>query len=322
MNRGSISGKYRTIIVLSLFALALAVVGIVLRSRIAMLIDSYTKRQSEKQTRVCALLMEEKLNTELENLGYIASNLEMSLDDMDDLMPRIYDDPGIKQGLLSIDGDALYGESLDAREYDGIQSSFRGNKAITYVEDEGLLFTCPVFNGSNIRYVLYRLCPSDVLEEYFATDIYDDMGKICATTRDGKIVIPFYNCSGEDLAWYESEDIQKMYTSMHREMEVSVAVANIFSTDRGEMVLFESEIPGTDFLVSGFVPRSVASEGIGSITLLVVWVFGLLMLLVMIGAFYLSRAIRKARESDELREAKALAEEASRAKGDFLANMS
>ena len=109
---------------------------------------------------------------------------------------------------------------------------------------------------------------------------------------------------------------------MHREMEVSVAVAREFDTEKGEMLLFESEIPGTDFLVSGFVPMSVASEGIESISLLVVWVFGLLMLLVMIGAFYLSRVIVKARESDELREAKALAEEASRAKSNFLANMS
>ncbi len=322
MSRKPFSGKYRTLFALSFFALALVIVGIVLRSRIGMLLDSYTERQAEKQTKVNALLMEEKLNTEIENLEYIASKLEMSLDNMEDIMPRIYNDPGVKQGLLGIDGEALYGENLEARVYEGIQSSFRGNKAITYVENEGLLFTCPVFHGPNIRYVLYRLCPSDVLEEYFATDIYDDFGKICVTTRDGHIVIPFYNCSDEDLAWYESEDIQQKYVSMHMEMEVSVAVANIFPTDRGEMVLFESEIPGTDFLVSGYVPKSVASEGIGNITLLVAWVFGLLMLLVLIGAVYLTKVIVKARESDELRKAKAMAEEASRAKGDFLANMS
>ncbi len=322
MNKKSFPERHRTIVVLSFFAAALLIVGIVLRSRIAMLLDSYTESQTEKQAEVYSLLMQEKLNTEIENLEYIASVLERSLDDMDELMPGLYNDPGVKQGLLGIDGKALYGEDLDAKTYEGIQSSFRGNEAITYVEGEGLLFTCPVFHGSNIRYVLYRLCPSSVLGEYFATDIYDDLGKICVVTRDGHIVIPFYNCDNDDLRWYKSRDTQRKYASMHREMEVSVAVAREFDTEKGEMLLFESEIPGTDFLVSGFVPMSVASEGIESISLLVVWVFGLLMLLVMIGAFYLSRVIVKARESDELREAKALAEEASRAKSNFLANMS
>ncbi len=322
MNKTLFSGRNRTICVLAFFATALVVVGIVLRSRIGLLLDSYTERQTAKQVKVYGLLMEEKLNTELENLEYIASKLEQSLDDINDTMPVLYSDPGIKQGLLGIDGRALYGDDLDPGMYEGIQSSFRGNKAITYVENEGLLFTCPVFHGPNIRYVLYRLCPSSVLEDYFATDIYDDLGKICVTTRDGTVVIPFYNSDAEDLAWYQSEEIQRDFLSMHREMEVSVAVAHAFSTGRGEMILFESEVPGTDFLVSGYVPKSVASEGIDSITFLVVWVFGLLMLLVMIGAVYLTRAVMKARESDELRKAKALAEEASRAKGDFLANMS
>ena len=266
--------------------------------------------------------MSEKLNTELENLEYIAARLEKSLDDMDDLMPRIYNESGLTQGLLSIDGEALYGDSLDVTVFDGIQSSFRGHNAMTYVEGKGLLFTCPVFNGPNIRYVLYRLCPKDALEQRFATNVFDDLGKFCAVTRDGQIVVPFYNNNDEDMNWYESEEIQSKYTSMHLEMEISVAAARSFSTDRGEMLLFESEIPGTDFLISGYVPKTVAAKGVANITTLVVWVFGMLMLLVMIGAFYLTRVSIKVRESDELREAKAVAEEASRAKSDFLANMS
>lgn len=322
MNNKNFPERYRTLFVLSFFAMALVIVGAVLRVRTGALLDSYTEKQTGKQAKAYALLMEEKLDTEIENLEYIASKLEASLESMDDLMPRIYNDPGVKQGLIGIDGKALYGDDLDVGVYEGIQSSFRGSKAMTFAGDDGLLFTCPVFHGPNIRYVLYRLCPSSVLEDYFAVDIYDDLGKICVTTRDGQMIIPFYGCSEDDISWYESEDIQSKYATMHREMEVSVAVADIFSTDRGEMVLFESEIPGTDFLVSGYVPKAVASEGIGNITYLVIWVFGLLMLLVMIGAYYLSRILVKARENDELRKAKAIAEETAKAKGDFLANMS
>ncbi|MBP5233308.1 MAG: hypothetical protein J6333_07870, partial [Planctomycetes bacterium] len=237
-------------------------------------------------------------------------------------MPRMRDEAGQQQGLLSIDGEALYGDKLDFRAFAGIQSSFRGKKAITYVKGEGLLFTCPVFNGPNIRYVLYRLCPQGALQRRFATPVYDDLGKFCVATRDGDIVVPFYDDNPEDRDWYLSQGVQDQYASMHMEMEVTVAVARSFATDRGKMLLFEAEIPQTDYLLSGYVPQFVASEGIGQITLLVVWVFGLLMLLVMIGVFYLTRASIKIRESEELRAAKALAEEASRAKGDFLANMS
>ncbi|MCR5322804.1 MAG: response regulator [Lachnospiraceae bacterium] len=322
MSKFGSSEKNRTVYVLFFFALALVIVGVVLRSRIGALLTSYTENETEKQAEVYALLMEEKLNTELENLEYIASRLEADLDDLDDLMPNLYNDNGIRQGLLSIDGKALYGDKVDVMVYDGIQSSFRGKKVMTFAQQEGLLFTCPVFNGPNIRYVLYRLCSIENLENYFATSIFDDLGKFCVTTREGNIVIPFYNADQEDMDWYKSNIIQDEYASMHMEMEVSVAVARCFDTDRGDMVLFESEIPGTDFIVSGYVPKSVAAEGIGNITLLVVWVFGLLMVLVMIGAFYLTKVSIKARESDELRKAKALAEEASKAKSDFLANMS
>ncbi len=322
MNKRNRAERHRTASVLLLFMLAFFIVGGVLRTRTRMLMQTYTESQTRKQAETFALLMAEKFDAELENLEYVSARLELSPDAMDELMPRIYNESGVKQGLLSIDGEALYGDSLDVRVFDGIQSSFRGKKAVCFVEGQGLLFTCPVFNGPNIRYVLYRLCPTEALEEKFATEIYQDLGKFCVTTRDGDVVVPFYNYQPEDLYWYESPDVKDKYASMHLEMEVSVAVARRFSTERGEVLLFESEIPGTDFLVSGFVPRSVAAEGIGNVTLLVVWVFGLMMLLVMIGAFYLVRVRLKIRESDELRQAKALAEEASRAKSDFLANMS
>ncbi|MCR4643689.1 MAG: response regulator [Lachnospiraceae bacterium] len=322
MNKKNSSGKFRMAGVLLLFAMAFCIVGGVLRNRTRQLLQSYTESQTGKQAESFALLMAEKFDAELAKLEYIAGRLESSPGNMDALMMRDHDGSGVRQGLLGIDGKTLYGDRLKFAVFEGIQSSFRGNRAVTYMDGEGLLFTCPVFNGPNIRYVLYRLCPGESLQKRFATEIYEDLGKFCVTTRAGQIVVPFYNYVAEDMYWYESEDIRSKYMSMHMEMEVSVAAARKFDTTRGEMLLFEAEIPGTDFLVSGFVPMAVATEGIDNVTLLVLWVFGLLMLLVLIGGFYLVRIRLKIRESDELREAKAVAEEASRAKSDFLANMS
>ena len=322
MNKKAAADRSKIISILIFFALALFVIGAVLRSRIGIFLRTYTENQVRKQAEVYALLISEKFTTELENLQYIASRLELSLDDMDDLMPSVYIDSGVRQGLLGIDIKALYGDSLDVRVFDGIQTSFRGKKAISFSKDDGLLFTCPVFNGANTRYVLYRLCPPEILGDRYSTKIYDDLGKFCVTTKDGVLIVPFFHSTQEDRSWFDSDAVRECFSSMEKEMTVSVAAAKTFSSERGDMVFYEAEIPGTDFLLLGYVPKSVAAEGIGNITLLVSWVFGLLMLLVMIGAFYLTRASIKILESDELREAKATAEKASRAKSDFLANMS
>ncbi|MCR4655633.1 MAG: response regulator, partial [Lachnospiraceae bacterium] len=315
-----------TFLLLAAFAGILVLVGVLLKNRTETLLISYVESQTKKQAESFACIVSEELDTELEYLGYIASRIEENPDEIDSIMPLFNetssDGAGIKQGLLTIDGEAIYGESLSVRDYEGIQRSFRGNNAICYVEDQGLLFTCPVHHDKNIRYVLYRLFPLEALEENFSISVYDNLGKLCVITRDGTMVIPFAEGNEEEISFIQSDEIINDFRSMHREMEVSVAAAHSFKTEFGDMILFESEIPGTDYLVAGFVPEKTASEGIDSLAFLMVWVFGLLMLLVLLSAFYLTSVSVKIRESDELREAKAVAEEASRAKSNFLANMS
>ncbi len=322
MNKKETSVGLRLLFVLLFFACTLIFVGFLLKDRIGALLSSYTESQMKRQAETFAYLAAQKFQTELDDLEYIASKLEANPEETDILMPLIYNEDGVSQGMLSINGQAVYGKDLNVRTFDGIQASFRGNRAITYVEGGGLLFTCPVFHGPNIKYVLYRLFPENTLEDRFSISCYDDLGKVCVSSRDSQIIIPFSNITKEEKNWFESSEITGDFQSMHMEMEVSVAAAKIFPTIKGDMLLFEAEIPGTDYLVTGFVPAKVASEGINRIALLVVWVFGLLMLLVLIGALYLVRASIKLRESNALRKAKAEAEDASRAKSDFLANMS
>ena len=74
--------------------------------------------------------------------------------------------------------------------------------------------------------------------------------------------------------------------------------------------------------VMGYVPTDAVSGEISLIVPLVLWCFGLLWLLLVILTIYLIGAEQKAKESDELRQAKQIAEEANHAKSDFLANMS
>ncbi|MBQ3763846.1 MAG: hypothetical protein II869_02620, partial [Synergistaceae bacterium] len=316
------SVRQSSLLVMLAFGVLLIFVGIMFNMRVGELLTAYTENQTERQAETLAEKAAETLGTELKTLAYVASKIEANPKEVEKLMPLLFNERGVKQGLLAIDGQAIFGDALSLHKYGGIKTAFRGTSAITFAKGEGLLFTYPVFRGKNVKYVLYRLYPAESIAERFSITCYDDIGKIMIVTRDRDIVVPFANNAPEDLAFVFSKEVVDFYHSMRREMEVSVAAAHSFQTERGEMLLFEAEIPGTDYLLIGFVPKIKASEGIERITLLVIWVFGLLMLLVAVGSMYLVRVRVQIQESDELREAKAAAENASRAKSVFLSNMS
>ncbi len=314
--------KRISIFIMLAFGVLLISVGLMFNIRMDELLTAYTEHQTERQAETLAEKAAEMFATELKTLAYVASKIEVNPGEVDRLMPFIFNEKGIWQGLLAIDGHAVYGDSLSLHKYSGIKTAFRGISAITFARGEGLLFTYPVFHGKNVRYVLYRLYPIESIAERFSITCYDDIGRILIVTRDGDIVVPFADNASEDTAFISGKEVQGFYRSMLREMEVSMAAARLFPTERGEMLLFEAEIPGTDYILLGFVPKMKASEGIENITLLVVWVFGLLMLLVTVGSMYLVHVRVQIQESDELREAKAAAENASHAKSVFLSNMS
>ena len=322
MNRRAIWTGKGTLFVMLLFCAALLLTGVMFRDRLGEHLIAYTENQTRRQAETLASQAGEKFGTELKNLAYVASKIESSPDELDRLMPMLFNDLGVKQGLLAIDGKALYGESIPVSQYSGIQTAFRGKSAITSVRGQGLLFTCPVFHGKNIKYVLYRLYPFYAVGERFSIRCYDDVGKVLVATREGDVVVPFANEDMEDIAFMQSGDVKGFYRNLHREMEVSVAAARSFSTERGKLILFEAEIPDTNYLLAGFVPEEKASEGIENIRLLVVLVFGLLLLLVIVAAIDLIRAKKKIEAGEAMRRAKEVAEDASRAKSEFLSTVS
>ena len=327
-NRLSLMGK-GTFFAILVFGLLLLFVGAMFQGRMGELLGAYTESQTKRQAEALASQAAENLGTEMKTLAYVASKIESNPKEIERLAPLLFNEKGVRQGLLTIDGRAVYGDALALHAYGGIKKSFRGKSAISFAPEQGLLFTYPVSHGKNVKYVLYRLYPPEAIAERFSIRCYDDVGKMLVANRKGDVIVPFAGNAPEDLNFVQSEAVKGFFESMHREMEVSVAAAHTFLTERGEMLLFEAEIPNTDYLVAGFVPKEKASEGIENITLLVVWVFSLLMVLIAFGALYLSRVQGQIRESEELRKAKeaaekakAEAEKASRAKSEFLSNMS
>lgn len=305
------------------FIVVLIFVGVMLNVRLSSLMYSFTEGQVARQAEVIAEKTSGTLMTEIDSLRYRASVIENTEEQLDKVMESMNTTGGtLSIGLLAIDGTAVFGDRLSPSDFSGIQSTFRGNGSISYNSKIGLLFCWPVYHGENIKYVLYELCPTDMIRARFSVSCFDGMGKALVTSRRNEIIIPFDNASEKDIEFFYSEQMSVAFEAVRTEMERSVAAAKFINTSEGDFYVFSSEMPETDFYLSGFVEAETAAAGANDIISLVTNVFGLITVLFTIGSIYLLINSSKVRENDELVRAKQIAEEASRAKSDFLANMS
>ena len=305
------------------FIIVLLFVGMLLNSRIRTLLYRFVEGQVARQAATIAEKASEELSTEILSLSYRAAIFEQSPDKFDRVYTAMTNANTVMQlGLIATDGTALFGDSVSAEEFPGIQASFRGVGSISYSESKGLMFSYPVFNNGNIKYVLYELCPKDKISERFGISCFDGMGRALVLSRNDELIIPFESSTADDISFFFGEEISSVFDSIIEELEYSVSACQRVETSRGEYYVFSAEIPSTDFYLAGFVESEVAAEGAYSIVLLVGNVFALITVLFTIGCIYLILTSGKVHENDELVKAKVIAEEASRAKSEFLASMS
>lgn len=313
---------YKTLIMLAVFVIVLLVVGIFMQEKLQSLLQYYAGKQVTQQAEVLADLLEEKFKVELTCLEHISVLIEKEVVNQEQILKTFEEMEHCSgMGLLELGGVAVYGESLNIKDFSGIQDSFRGNEAISYTEGKGLLFTVPVYSNKNVRYVLYKFYESELLAEIFSVDCYQGEGSIFITNRDAQIVVP---SKDGDLEYFlfSNEIGKSTFEQIRQELNIRKATSERYQREDGYHYLFVSEIDTTNFLLVGTITREVVSEGISNITILIWWVFGLLLLLLAIVLFFLFGAEEKTKEGEELRKAKILADAANRAKSDFLANMS
>ncbi|MCM1160446.1 MAG: response regulator [Roseburia sp.] len=310
---------------MALFIAVLVIVGLLLHFKMQELLRGYMEKQLELQAGLLASQADERFQAEFTNLELLAGCIQNA--GMDALKEQDVEgivEPALKEyvslGLLELDGNAVYGKTLDFTKYSGIVESFRGKEAVCYSKEGGLLFTLPIYSGSNVKYVLYQLYDNSLLVEEFGITCYGGIGRTLLADRDGQIVVPFEKEAKE--VSFEEPEMQEAVSHIREKMNVSTAAAAAYKAESGRDFLFVAEMDSEDLYLVGIVPEDAVAEGVGDISTLVLWVFGLLLLLFVIGIFYLFGAEEKAKESDELRKAKAAAEKANRSKSEFLANMS
>ncbi|MBO6302935.1 MAG: response regulator [Ruminiclostridium sp.] len=305
------------------FIIVLLFVGMLLSSRIQTLLYRFVEGQVARQAATVAEKASETLNTEILSLSYRAAIVEQNPDRIDhvfDAMVKVNEN--MKLGIIATDGTVICGEPVTTREFPGIQSSFRGSGHISYNDKRGLLFSYPVYHGENIKYVMYELCPKGNISRRFGISCFEGMGKALVLSVNDELIIPFEHSTVDDIDFFYGSEISSVFSTLTQGLETDISASKRVSTSKGEYYVFASEIPQTDFYLAGFVAADVAAEGAYSIGNLVGRVFQLITVLFTIGSIYLIITSGKIHENDELIKAKIVAEEASKAKSDFLASMS
>jgi len=278
----------------------------------------YTRQQVANQARVQSRVVEEMIDSEFDQLELISTYIQTNELKWDNIIGAARTENTI--GILKIDGTAAYGEELKISDFNGLHDSFRGENAVSYSKGKGIVFSVPVKNGSNIKYVLYKIVPDRKLQNYFAINCYDGKGLIAVINTDDEILFTDYQNNMAEI--WQNEDVQAAYKNIQADMMLNTS-SSIFAKIQNEnSYFFISEITGTNFKVVGVVPFSVVAEGYGKVNKLFFWVFGLLFVLFIICMMFILNEEKKVQEGDVLLEEKNAAEKANQAKSDFLANMS
>ena len=322
-------GKFQTKVLAGMivFLVVLGFVGLMMQFKMKELLRGYMESQVAKQADALSQLAGEQMDVELKQLSYVANLIQSGEIDFQDIENAVWygEEEYIGKvdiGLLELGGKAVWGHELDFSEYSGIQEAFRGNADVCFSENGGMLFTVPVYSGNNIKYVLYKLYDKSLLNEQFHVECYGGEGRVLIADKSGQIMVHFPDYCEEDDEMLTSTPMQKSFESISKKMNIATSAAVFCKYDNHSEFVFVAEIGVKNLFVVGIVPESVVAQGSSYIITLTLWVFCLLVLLVIIVMMYLLSAEVKVRESDELREAKAMAERANSAKSDFLANMS
>ena len=318
-----INGKRRIIIVLVIVTVIMFGVGGLMSVRLKSLMQNYTEKQVAEQARTLASLSAEQFELEIHNLENIAKCVKSNPKEIENYLDMsIGDEENVTMGVLRLDGTAYLGETLNFSDFPGIQKSFRGHSSVCYKKGQGVLFTSPVYDEKNVEFVLYKLYDESILLSQFGISCYNEQGNVAIVDQSGQIIIPFSDSQIDTNEFMGLDAVQIALSEISEKMNIDTAAAVYYKNDNKGYFLFESEVAQLGLYLTGYVPEAVVADEMGTINALVLWVFGLLILMFVVGMVYLLSAEEKVRESDELREAKNQAEQANHAKSDFLANMS
>lgn len=312
----------RTVLGISNLLIVMLVVGSVFGFKMNQMLIDNIENQLTEQAVLLADYVDQSIRMQYIQLNNIANAVRNKPQSADSVLQTVKrEQEGVNLGMVALDGSLVFGYPVTMTEFEGIQQSFRGNEAVSYCKGKGLMFSVPVYNDENVRFVLYKIYDEAVLKDTFGHTTYKGAGQVLWASDDYEVIVPFVDESYLD-GFVEEDGIQKAFELVGDEMKVATSVSSYAEYKNSKYFIQVSELLQHGIYVMGIVPQDALSEGIMYITSLVLWVFGLLLVLFIIVGVYLFITAEKAQESEELRAARDEAQQANAAKSEFLANMS
>ena len=307
----------------AVMVLLLVTIGIALYIQVNYLLNVYMEEQGKKQAETLAEVTGRQFEGELGALYVVASELAHIEGMRTEALRAIQDaDTDGRIGVLRIGGSPFYGEVYSMDDYPCLESATHGESAISYCVGQGLMFAVPAFRGNNIAYVVYRLYPEEALFERFGVTGYGGEGRVRITDTQDRVIVGSVAPDSSERLLYEEESVIRGFEQLNQMLYTAGSAAVFTQTSEGDMMLYAAEIAGSDYHLTGYVPKTVVMEGVQYISMLVILVFAVLAAMVIFGGFLLMNLERRTRESKRLKEEAEVAEHANAAKSEFLANMS
>lgn len=299
------------------FIVVASITGIALQTRLQQYLGAHIENQITYQADTLAQLISERFSSRLKHLEYIAAYIEngsISFEEFENINEQQKESGEMKEsGILRLGGHAVAGKEITIASFAGISQSFRGNPSISFHNPDGLLFSVPIYHDGNVKYVLYELYDMSQVSISFGVDSYDGEGIALVCNIEGEVIVP----APDNVSHFQAISTSKAFEKLLNRMKYATAASAQYETEN--CFLFMAEIPHTTMYLIGKVPMSIAGQEMHLVNQLVLWAFGLLLL---IGVLFLLNSAVKMQESEALREAKLQADQANQAKSDFLANMS
>lgn len=294
-------------------------VGSLLGYKMEQMVTDNIENQLTEQAVLLSDHVNQSIMMQFVQLNNIANAVQRSEENVDAILQTVkQEQDGVSVGMVALDGEVIFGRPIEMSGFSGIRNSFRGQEAVSYLNGVGMMFSVPVYNGENVKYVLYKIYDDTIIKETFGMECYDGLGQILWATSEHEILVPFVKDTYGEAFW-QDEKLRDAFAAIQDKMNIATAASSCAKYKNEKYFLMVSELSQYGIYVVGIVPEQALSEGIRYITTLVLWVFGLLLVLFVIITVYLFITTEKAQE---IEEEKAYAEHANRAKSDFLANMS
>ncbi len=309
------------------FILLPLVIGFIMYGRVVSALHAYTEEQVRAQGDNLQRLVSQQLSNRLQELERVAGYFRdgsVPEERMGNSAGRLLShdgDPSI--GILRLNGEPVSGQALRPSEYPAIRNTFRGKSMVRYRKKEGLLFTTPIYNNGNIKYALYEFYNEDRLFANFGSECFGGQAQFLLADSAQRIIMPL---AGSKLAegdpYFQNKEVSEAFANLSKQLNLSTGAAAYCKAGDREELLFASELYQANLYLIGIVPYNAVAGDLDVLSSTIVLVYLLLMALLVIGTIRVVSSDARARESDELREAKRIAEDANATKGKFLANMS